>query len=77
MSAYTDAIAGEQQPVTVGSNPVVIIKKEEVADNFWTAIKWTGAIVTLIVGYREAKQLYKTYLRRQNDEDDEADAEET
>ncbi len=68
MSAYRDAIiAGEIEPNR--STPIVIVPKEKAQDNFWTAVKWVGAAVTLIVGYREAKSLYKTYLHRQDEEE--------
>jgi len=55
-----------KQGLGVGAEPqqrpnVVIVEREAARDTFWTAVKWIGAAITLAVGYREAKGLYRKY----------------
>lgn len=69
MSAYRDAISTERP--TSPQQPTIIVNTEKAGDTFWTAVKWIGACVTLVVGYREARTFYEQVRKRSVGHEDE------
>lgn len=65
MSLYTDgAMVGAEPP-----KPTVIVNAGKAQDNFWTVVKWAGAALVLITGYREARQFWREKLGNHDDEE--------
>jgi hypothetical protein len=66
MSAYTDAIDvgaedSKKSDTKIGPSPAVVIYGPQPESGFWKTVRWLGALLTLVVGYREAKRLYEEH----------------
>jgi hypothetical protein len=46
--------------------------REKSGDLWWSVVKWAGAALVILAGYREAQTLYRKYLHRED-----TDAEQT
>jgi hypothetical protein len=53
---------GSQTVIGADDRPLININAAKTGDTFWTAVKWIGAGLVLVTGYREAKTFWQRNL---------------
>lgn len=73
MSLYAQGVVGEVPPHQ--ATPPLIVVREKTSDAWWSVVKWAGAALVILAGYREAQTLYRKYLHREDVDAEQASAE--